>query len=107
MSAPAAKVCTGCDKLLPLDAFHRQASHWTGRTTRCKRCTSEAARAKRLAVPNRFQRAVERAVERRRSQAAAEAKAAADARLLAAVDEALERSASHSYRLSEKGTGLS
>ena len=35
---PKEKVCLKCGRLLPLDDFHRNPAHWTGRLTRCKEC---------------------------------------------------------------------
>jgi hypothetical protein len=100
MSAAGAKVCRGrCQRLLPLDAFPRQATTRDGRRARCRLCTAEDAadRRRRANSAEAFRQACGRVLQRRRARARAEA----DARLLAAVDAALERTASPSKRPSE------
>lgn len=50
------KRCVHCDAVKPLQAFHRQLSHSTGRTSRCKECGKIWARQH----PERMRAAVRR-----------------------------------------------
>jgi hypothetical protein len=98
MSTPASKVCKGCGRDLPLDAYRRQSASPTGRRARCVRCESAEAAARNLRpLPPiiAFQEAAGRAVDRRRD-------ARRRAELVAAVDQAIEDAAPHTFNPSER-----